>query len=250
MLASCARRNGGRLLLAALPRFEAASAQLLEELINQHQGGWGSAPAAAGAWAAAPAAAPPAAWTTRRQCGRPFTASATSLLSTPGLPSSSSSREPESSSSSREPESRSSSSGASGSGGGAADGDEAAAAAAAASTSRPATGTWLDRLPASWVPYAQLMRLEKPIGTWLLAWPCFWSIALAAPPGTPPDLRMLALFGAGSLLLRGAGAQVVLCLWTQRAGLPSQCCAVGGSHLTVHVQRARVRTRLCRLHRQ
>ncbi|PSC75871.1 4-hydroxybenzoate polyprenyl transferase [Micractinium conductrix] len=52
------------------------------------------------------------------------------------------------------------------------------------------------------------MRLEKPIGTWLLAWPCFWSIALAAPPGTPPDLRMLALFGAGSLLLRGAGCTV------------------------------------------
>ena len=29
-------------------------------------------------------------------------------------------------------------------------------------------------LPASAWPYAQLMRLEKPIGTWLLAWPGFW----------------------------------------------------------------------------
>ena len=47
-----------------------------------------------------------------------------------------------------------------------------------------------------------------PAGTWLLAWPCFWSIALAAPPGSPPDLRLLALFGTGALLLRGAGCTV------------------------------------------
>ena len=45
-------------------------------------------------------------------------------------------------------------------------------------------------------------------GTWLLAWPCFWSIALAAPPGAIPDLRLLALFGAGAVLLRGAGCTV------------------------------------------
>ncbi|KAI3428667.1 hypothetical protein D9Q98_007490 [Chlorella vulgaris] len=70
------------------------------------------------------------------------------------------------------------------------------------------THTWLDRLPQSWVPYAQLMRLDKPIGTWLLAWPCFWSICLAAPPGTLPDLRLLALFGSGAVLLRGAGCTV------------------------------------------
>ena len=84
------------------------------------------------------------------------------------------------------------------------------AVTAAAVASRPAatTGTWLDRLPPAWVPYAQLMRLEKPIGTWLLAWPCFWSIALAAPPATPPSLHLLALFGAGAVLLRGAGCTV------------------------------------------
>lgn len=45
-------------------------------------------------------------------------------------------------------------------------------------------------------------------GTWLLAWPCFWSIALAAPPGALPDVKLLALFGAGALLLRGAGCTV------------------------------------------
>jgi 4-hydroxybenzoate polyprenyltransferase len=77
------------------------------------------------------------------------------------------------------------------------------------------TGTWLDRLPAPWVPYAQLMRLEKPIGTWLLAWPCFWSITLAAAPGALPDLRLLALFGAGAVLLRGAGC-TVNDLWDRR----------------------------------
>jgi hypothetical protein len=35
--------------------------------------------------------------------------------------------------------------------------------------------TWLARtLPAAWLPYAQLMRLDKPIGSWLLAWPGLW----------------------------------------------------------------------------
>ena len=41
-----------------------------------------------------------------------------------------------------------------------------------------------------------------------MAWPCFWSIAIAAPAGALPDLYILSLFGAGSLLLRGAGCTV------------------------------------------
>lgn len=45
-------------------------------------------------------------------------------------------------------------------------------------------------------------------GTWLLVWPCFWSIALAAPPGSLPDPYNVALFGIGALLLRGAGCTV------------------------------------------
>lgn len=57
-------------------------------------------------------------------------------------------------------------------------------------------------------PYAHLARLDKPIGTWLLAWPCLWSITLAASPGTLPDFKMLALFGSGALLLRGAGCTI------------------------------------------
>ena len=44
-----------------------------------------------------------------------------------------------------------------------------------------ASDTWVDRtMPASVVPYAKLVRLDRPIGSALLAWPCFWSIALAA----------------------------------------------------------------------
>ena len=31
---------------------------------------------------------------------------------------------------------------------------------------------WLDHLPAKMAPYASLTRIDKPIGTWLLFWPC------------------------------------------------------------------------------
>lgn len=35
--------------------------------------------------------------------------------------------------------------------------------------------SWIDLyLPGKARPYAHLARLDKPIGTWLLAWPCFW----------------------------------------------------------------------------
>lgn len=62
--------------------------------------------------------------------------------------------------------------------------------------------------PASVQPYLRLMRLDKPIGTWLLYLPCTWSIGLAADPGCLPDLRMLTLFGVGALLMRGAGCTI------------------------------------------
>jgi len=69
--------------------------------------------------------------------------------------------------------------------------------------------SWIDLyLPKRLRPYAHLARLDKPIGTWLLAWPCMWSIALAAPPGNLPDVKMLSLFGLGALLLRGSGCTV------------------------------------------
>ncbi|XP_025743218.1 4-hydroxybenzoate polyprenyltransferase, mitochondrial isoform X2 [Callorhinus ursinus] len=57
-------------------------------------------------------------------------------------------------------------------------------------------------------PYLRLMRLDKPIGTWLLYLPCTWSIGLAAEPGCFPDWYMLSLFGTGAVLMRGAGCTI------------------------------------------
>ncbi|XP_043304040.1 4-hydroxybenzoate polyprenyltransferase, mitochondrial isoform X3 [Cervus elaphus] len=57
-------------------------------------------------------------------------------------------------------------------------------------------------------PYLRLMRLDKPIGTWLLYLPCTWSIGLAADPGCLPDWYMLSLFGTGAVLMRGAGCTI------------------------------------------
>ena len=68
---------------------------------------------------------------------------------------------------------------------------------------------WIDRLaPAQARPYLKLMRLDRPIGTWLLLLPCLWSIALAAPAGGLPDLWLMALFAVGALVMRGAGCTV------------------------------------------
>ena len=50
--------------------------------------------------------------------------------------------------------------------------------------------------------------MDKPIGTWLLLWPCWWSTALAATPGSPPDLSLLTLFGVGAFVMRGAGCTI------------------------------------------
>lgn len=65
---------------------------------------------------------------------------------------------------------------------------------------------WVDRFaPGVLQPYLHLARMDRPIGTWLLLWPCWWSIALATPAGRFPDPGLLALFAAGALLMRGAG---------------------------------------------
>jgi 4-hydroxybenzoate polyprenyltransferase len=68
-------------------------------------------------------------------------------------------------------------------------------------------GNWIDRwLPAPCRPYARLMRLDRPIGTWLLLFPCWWSIALASDGLPSPWLFIL--FGIGALVMRGAGCTV------------------------------------------
>lgn len=80
--------------------------------------------------------------------------------------------------------------------------------AASAGSAPAGAATWVDTLPRRVQPYAKLMRLEAPIGSWLLFWPGAWSIALAAEAGQMPDMQLLALFGAGSVLLRGAGCTI------------------------------------------
>lgn len=71
------------------------------------------------------------------------------------------------------------------------------------------SGDWIDRsLPQAWRPYARLARLDRPIGTWLLLFPGWWSIALAAAPGAWPDLRLMILFGIGAVVMRGAGCTI------------------------------------------
>ena len=71
-------------------------------------------------------------------------------------------------------------------------------------TSDIPAGTWIDRfVPAAARPYLRLVRIDRPIGTWLLLFPCWWSVALATEG--PPDLWLMALFALGALVMRGAG---------------------------------------------
>src|SRR6476659_9626263 len=74
-----------------------------------------------------------------------------------------------------------------------------------------ATGNWVDtRAPAWSRPYLRLARFDRPIGSWLLLMPCWWSAALAA--GIARDAGQLpltiALFFIGAFMMRGAG-----CTW-------------------------------------
>jgi 4-hydroxybenzoate polyprenyltransferase len=63
---------------------------------------------------------------------------------------------------------------------------------------------WVARyLPARLRPYARLARLDRPIGSWLLLFPSWWGIALAAKKW--PDPVLLVLFAIGAVAMRGAG---------------------------------------------
>ena len=65
-------------------------------------------------------------------------------------------------------------------------------------------GDWVDRWLPRWAePYARLARLDRPIGTWLLLFPGWWGIALAAPGW--PNPWLLVLFALGAVVMRGAG---------------------------------------------
>lgn len=96
-----------------------------------------------------------------------------------------------------------------------------------------AAAGWAARLPASWMPYVLLARLDRPIGAWLLFLPGLWSILLArAPAGR--SVWLIALFGVGSVLMRAAGC-VVNDMWdrdmdrlvTRTAGRPLASGAIG-----------------------
>src|SRR5271169_3802498 len=81
----------------------------------------------------------------------------------------------------------------------------------AAGSVADATGNWVDTIAPSWLrPFLRLARLDRPIGSWLLLLPCWWSSALAtvAAHARAPNLWHLALFFVGAFAMRGAG-----CTW-------------------------------------
>jgi 4-hydroxybenzoate polyprenyltransferase len=78
-----------------------------------------------------------------------------------------------------------------------------------ASVADAVRGNWVDRhAPDALKPYFRLARYDRPIGWWLLMWPCQWSTALAAiaAGSAIPDLRLLLLFWIGAVAMRGAGS--------------------------------------------
>ena len=72
------------------------------------------------------------------------------------------------------------------------------------------TGNWVDGVAPEWSrPYLRLARLDRPIGSWLLLLPCWWSAGLAAVAARQQvDLWLLVLFFIGAFAMRGAG-----CTW-------------------------------------
>jgi len=73
-----------------------------------------------------------------------------------------------------------------------------------------ATGNWVDTLaPAPLKPYLRLARLDRPIGSWLLLMPCWWSLGIAGMrAGEFPNPWHIVLFFIGAFAMRGAG-----CTW-------------------------------------
>jgi len=65
-------------------------------------------------------------------------------------------------------------------------------------------------LPCTWRPWAQLMRLDRPIGIWLLFWPCLFGLLLGATEQDRAftqwrDFQFVILFALGAIVMRGAG---------------------------------------------
>ncbi|MEE8445891.1 MAG: 4-hydroxybenzoate octaprenyltransferase [Alphaproteobacteria bacterium] len=78
----------------------------------------------------------------------------------------------------------------------------------AAGSDMPAGG-WVGRLlPGPARPYARLARLDRPIGTWLLLFPCWWSVVLGSLALDRGTAWWFVLFAVGAVVMRGAG-----CTW-------------------------------------
>lgn len=74
----------------------------------------------------------------------------------------------------------------------------------------PRTG-FISYLPQTWIPYAELMRLDKPAGTYYLFFPCLFSTLLAAcytASGLIPVFTTTLCFFSGALIMRGAGCTI------------------------------------------
>ncbi|HEV2630266.1 MAG TPA: 4-hydroxybenzoate octaprenyltransferase [Pseudolabrys sp.] len=73
-----------------------------------------------------------------------------------------------------------------------------------------ARGNWVDGLaPAVTRPYLRLARFDRPIGSWLLLIPCWWSLGIAGMHARAlPSLWHIVLFFVGAFAMRGAG-----CTW-------------------------------------
>ena len=71
--------------------------------------------------------------------------------------------------------------------------------------------SWVDRAPHNVQPYLRLMRLDRPIGTWLLFWPAVFGLALGDGSlhrgflSRAEDWKLLVLFAVGAIVMRGAG---------------------------------------------
>lgn len=95
----------------------------------------------------------------------------------------------------------------------------------------PPTSGFLSYLPRKAIPYGELMRLDKPVGTYYLFFPCLFSTFVAATMATPiaPPLAVIGtgvLFFTGALVMRGAGC-TINDLWDR--------------NLDPHVERTRLR---------
>ena len=74
------------------------------------------------------------------------------------------------------------------------------------------------KTPATWHPYIKLARLDRPTGTWLLLFPCWWSLTLASQGFMNLDAMgwvRFGLFALGAVLMRSAGC-VVNDLWDRK----------------------------------